>query len=228
MDVAPPTGWTLISRAAEFEFMIQPPPGGPLRNFIPPLAAPPPFAPAPPGPPPISGDFTIYSVENPVSHRAYTIDHLLGRFPAPPGNHIVDAPNNKEELSCVTSVVRRERGGYRYTYTLSSLRGRVNQAIIHLPREVRIESIKLSDESWSTYRVGFDKPRNRDCADGRPSHREKGMLYFGSFDVRIGPSDGSRSVSFFSRAKPAYISSAGEQLSGTGNRSCALGRRRSK
>ena len=52
IDIAAPTGWTLIQRPAQFEFMIQPPAaGGPLANFIPPLVGPAPFRPAPGGPP---------------------------------------------------------------------------------------------------------------------------------------------------------------------------------
>jgi hypothetical protein len=208
MDLRAPTDWTLVPGVGvgSFQFMIQPPPGGNLNSYIPPLAPPPPFAPVAGVAPPVTGQFTVYSVENPVPHTAVTVDHLGVTFPAPPApGHPVEAPNTKFEITLVTGSWKKEKGGYRYTYFVSSRVGRIKQAIFHLSPDVKISAIRSSRKSWSTFRVGFNKPRDLDRADGKPTPREKGILFFGSFDDPVGPEEGVIWVSFFSASKPGYI-----------------------
>lgn len=204
IDIGAPTGWVLISRPTQFEFMIQPPPLGPLANFIPPLIGPPPFVPAPP---PFAGKFRIYSVENPTTFPAFTTDHLNGRFPAVPGGILVQAPNRKEECAKISAYCEKEKGGYSYTYVLSSEYGAIWQGILFIQPEVEIESIKVSEQTWSTYRVGFGKPTDKNRADGSPTDEEKGILYFGTWECPVERDCGLRvvSVSFFSKAPPGYI-----------------------
>lgn len=108
MDLPSPTGWTLITRPTNFEFMLQPSPLGPLGSFIPPLVpAGPGFVPVPP---PLVGHFQVYSVENPTPHGAFTTDHLLGRFPAV-GFISVMAPNNKKEVAYIIDKYSKKDGG---------------------------------------------------------------------------------------------------------------------
>lgn len=209
-DLRAPTGWTLVTRAGQFEFMIQPPPGGPLAGFIPPLRPPAPFAPVGVGP--ISGMFRVYSVENPVALPAFTVDHLNARFPAG-RNHIVQAPNNKIECSKITASCDKEKKGFRYSYTISAEVGDIWQGILFLPKEVAISSIRTSDKAWSTYRAGFDKPTDLDRADGGPTPDEDGILYFGSFIRPVSRDTGSVTMSFFSTMAPGFIPALGNNFS---------------
>ena len=211
MDIAAPTGWTLIQRPTQFEFMIQPPPIGPLSKFIPPLVRPPaagpagPFIPQP-GQPPIAGEFRIYSVENPANFQAFTMDHLNAPFPAG-GGFPVQAPNNKIECAKITAYCQEEKGGYRYTYALSSEVGKIWQGILFIQPEVKIKLIELSDNTWCTFRVGFDQLTDQERADGKPTDDEKGVLYFGTWELPIQRDDGPEavSVSFFSKSGPGYV-----------------------
>ena len=211
VDVAAPSGWTLIQRAAQFEFMIQPPPLGPLGNFIPPLIAPPPFAPAPP---PRAGLFRVYSVENPRRFRAFTVDHLNARFPAAPNAFRVWAPNHKVECARITAACVAEREGYRYTYTVSAEVGDIWQAIVFLQPEVKIREIEVSDPAWQTYRVGFDDPDDCERADGDPTKEEAGVLYLGSWERPVSRDGGlaAVAVSFFSMSRPGYVFCLGNKF----------------
>ena len=158
-------------------------------------------------PPPITGLFRVYSVENPADFTAYTIDHLNARFPAAPNAHPVQAPNHKIECGKLTSTCEKEKEGYRYTYTISSEVGEIWQGILFLQPEVKIGSIELSENTWSTFRVGFDHPTDQERADGKPTKDEKGILYFGSWEYPVQRDCGlaAVSVSFFSDCGPGYV-----------------------
>ena len=212
VDIAAPTAWTLIRRATQFEFMIQPPALAPLGNFIPPLVGPP-FVPAVAGP--VTGTFRVYSVENPAPFDAFTIDHLNARFPGAPNVFTVDAPNHKIECAKITSSCVSEKGGYRYSYTLSAEVGEIWQGIIFLEPEVHIDSIHLSDASWQTYRHGIDKPIDKQRADGVPSDDEVGLFYFGTWRCPVARMGGlgGVSVSFFSPSAPGYVFCLGNKFS---------------
>ncbi len=203
IDLRAPTGWTLVTRPTQFEFMIQPPPLGPLANFIPPLAGPP-FAPAVGGP--VGGTFRVYSVENPAPFDAFTIDHRNARFPAAPNAFTVDAPNHKIECAKITASCFTEADGFRYSYTISSEIGEIWQGIVFLEPTVDISSIHVSDPTWQTYRPGFDKPIDRERADGTPTDDETGVLYFGTWLCPV-TRDGlsAVSMSFFSKSPPGGV-----------------------
>lgn len=219
IDLPAPTGWQLFPNVAggtQFEFNLPfpvapPAPGPPLGSFIPPLAPPAPFVPAPP---PAAGTFLVYSVENPVEQQAFTTDHLLGRWPAAPATIPVCGPNHKREISEITSLCKRERRGYRYTYGLRSRVGRVNQGTLFLPPDVRTSSIECSKRTWSTFRVGFDKVGGGRRGEGNPRAEERGILFFGSFKDKIGPKDSPVWISFVSQARPGYIIALANNFSG--------------
>ncbi len=208
MDLRAPTGWLLrpsVAGDTQFEFMHQPPrAGGPLQGFIPPLAAPFPFRPAPPPP---AGEFRVYSIENPVLQQATTIDHLNGQLA-----HSVDAPNDKTECTCVSSIYAVADDGYRYDYTVYSREGCISQIVLFLAPEVAITDVTCSHEAWTTFRPGFDKPRGDEDADGEPTDDECGILYFGSFEHKIGPDDGPVTLSFVSKSAPGYITVLGNKF----------------
>lgn len=218
MDLPAPTGWKLFPNVAggtQFEFNFPfpaapPAPGPPLGGFIPPLAAPAPFVPAPP---PAAGIFLVYSVENPVDQQAFTTDHLLGRWPVAPATIPVCGPNHKREISEIASQCKKERRGYRYTYWLRSIAGRVNQGILFLPPDVRISSVECGQKTWSTFRVGFDKVGRGRRGEGKPRVDERGILFFGSFRDKLGPKDRPVRVSFVSKAHPGYITALANNFS---------------
>lgn len=203
LDIGPPSEWTLnpnVAAGTQFEFMIQPPAvGGPLPNFLPALAPPPPFAPI--GPPPVTGQFRVYSVENPVPQQGITVDHLGAQV-----FHSTIGPDTKIQCAGVTATVTRVKGGYRYTYTLFSRFGPINQAILFLDPSVQLQQIVTSEKAWATYRPGIDRRKRGDKPDGKPTAAEKGiLLYFGSFKRQIGPGDPPVRLSFVSKATPGCI-----------------------
>jgi hypothetical protein len=207
IDLAAPTSWTLIVRPAQFEFMIQPPPMAPLPNYIPPLIAAPPPPPGAfvPAPPPAVGIFRVFSIENPKTFPAYTIDHLNARFPAAPNPFMVDAPNSKPECASVTAFCEPVANGYRYTYALSSDCGDLWQLTIFLPPDVSLHSIQSSDPEWHLHRVGFDQPISGFQADGTPGAEERGIAYFGSFTRPVAAGGPPAVLSFVSESEPGLV-----------------------
>ena len=208
IDLFAPTGWLLrpsVAGDTQFEFMLQPPgAGGPLQSFIPPLIAPAPFVPAPP---PFAGKFRMYSIENPVLQQATTIDHVNGQL-----GHSVQAPNDKTECTCVSSIYAVADHGYRYDYSVYSREGYISQIVLFLAPEVAITDVTSSHEAWTTFRPGFDTPRGGEDADGEPTDDERGILYFGSFEHKIGPDDGPVTLSFVSESAPGYITVLGNKF----------------
>ena len=156
-------------------------------------------------PPAPSGSFRVFSVENPQTFPAYTIDHLNVRFPPAPNAFMVDAPNSKPECGSVTAFCEPVADGYRYTYALSSDCGDLWQVTIFLPPDVSIRAVESSDPEWHLHRVGFDQPIAGFQPDGEAGPEERGMACFGSFTRPISAGGPPAVLSFVSSSEPGLV-----------------------
>ncbi|MHC4470503.1 MAG: hypothetical protein ACYS99_06010 [Planctomycetota bacterium] len=210
MDLQP-HNWFFRDQIVTFGFGHQQPGLGNLHEFIPPLVwvGPGRWVPVPPlgffGLRLAMGHFRVFSMSSPAPHKASTQDFLMFRWPPPPLHLTVQAPNFEEEIGDIAAMCRKTRRGYEYSYSLRAKRGKIRQGVIMLPKEVKISKTRVNRNKWSSFRAGFDGPKDKKRAVGRPSGHERGFLFVGSFDSSIGPRDGAVTVSFVSKSPPAQV-----------------------